>query len=250
MPWETEKEELAKEIVQLLYERRMIRTFFRDRPEGWTLISGLYSPVYIQLRPLASYPDVFEKVCLAMFRLLAEEAPAVSKVIGIAMAGVPVAAGLAVVGGIPAGFTRKIEGVKSVDALRKAISDYGEHALLEGELASGDRLALIDDLVTRFDSKLVALEQVRHEIDRLGLDDVQCDTVAVVLDREQGGQESARNHNLTLLSLVPFKRVGVPLLKDSMNEKEWDVVSRYLDDPDHFQSPEVQQELRDLAAAQ
>ena len=69
MSWLEEKRKIAEEIVELLYHKQMIRTFYRDRPEGWTLVSGLYSPLYIQLRPLASYPDVFRKLCAAMARM-------------------------------------------------------------------------------------------------------------------------------------------------------------------------------------
>ncbi|MBM4326242.1 MAG: hypothetical protein FJ118_03670 [Deltaproteobacteria bacterium] len=242
MSWKEEKELLAKEIVIMLYENRMIRTFYRDRPEGWTLVSGLYSPLYIQLRPLASYPTVFEKVCRAMARMIREEAGDVNRVIGIAMAGAPIAAGIALCGSLPAGFTRKMEGVKSVEALKTLIGAYGEHSLLEGDLVSGDRVALVDDLVTRFDSKLIALEQVKHEVAKRGLEHVQCRTVAVVLDREQGAAEAASHAGLDLLSLVPFKSVGLPLLKTVMNPAEWDVLRRYLEDPTAFQSEEAQRE--------
>lgn len=247
MSWNRDKLEAARTIVTLLYERRMIRTFFRDKPEGWTLVSGLYSPLYIQLRPLVSHPRVFETVCRSMARMIAEEAPEITRIIGIAMAGVPIAAGMALVGGMPAGFTRKMEGIRSVAALRAAIVSYGEHALIEGELATGDRLALVDDLVTRFDSKLIALEQVRHEVTRQNLSSVECRTVAVVLDREQGGAGSAHDAGVKLLSLVPFKTVGLPLLQETMHSAEWDAISRYLEDPAQFQAAEVQADLARLA---
>jgi orotate phosphoribosyltransferase len=247
MSWVQDKDDLAREILALLYRNRMIRTFYRDRPEGWKLVSGLYSPLYIQLRPLASYPDVFTTVCRALARMVEEEAPHINRVVGIAMAGVPIAAGMAIAGGIPAGFTRKMENVKSVDEFRAAITAYGEHNLLEGELTSGDQIALVDDLVTRFDSKLVALEQVRYETDRRGLTDVECSTVIVVLDREQGGQEAAREAGIDLLSLIAFKTRGLPLLRDVMQPKEWDVVTRYLDDPAAFQDASAQEELQRMA---
>lgn len=245
MSWKEEKEAFAREILTLLYENRMIRTFYRDKAEGWTLVSGLYSPLYIQLRPLVSYPRVFEKVCRAMSRMVAEEAPEITKVIGIAMAGVPIAAGMSLLG-IPAGFTRKMDNVKSLDSFKKAITKYGEHSLLEGELESGDRLALVDDLVTRFDSKIVAMEQVKYEVRKKGLSDVDARTVLVVLDREQGGKEAAEKQNMKLLSVVPFKTVGLPLLKVVMHPVEWDVINRYLEDPQEFQNSVEQDRLARL----
>jgi uridine monophosphate synthetase len=249
MDWMQEKQALGREILTLLYRERMIRTFYRDKPDGWTLVSGLYSPLYIQLRPLASYPAVFEKVCRALARLVREEAPQITRVIGIAMAGVPIAAGLALAGGIPAGFTRKMENVKSPAAFRQAISSYGEHNMLEGELSSGDRIALVDDLVTKFDSKLVALEQVQYELTRRRLENVECRTVVVVLDREQGGREAAREANVELLSLIPFKSGGLPLLQEVMHPREWETIRQYLDDPKAFQEPAIQADLARLAQA-
>lgn len=247
MHWLEEKRKIAEEIVTLLYGNRMIRTFYRDRPRGWTLISGLYSPLYIQLRPLASYPEVFTKMCSALARMVRVEAPEITKVIGIAMAGVPIAAGMSVAAGIPAGFTRKMENVKSPEAFRQVIEHYGEHALLEGDLQSGDRLALVDDLVTRFDSKLVALEQVRHEVNRRGLENLDCDTVLVGLDREQGGAEAATAAGVRLLSLIPFKTIGMPLLKHVMDPTEWEAISHYLHEPEYFQREEIQQKLERIA---
>ena len=249
MSWIEEKERAARTVLRLLYENRMIRTCYRDKPQGWTLISGLYSPLYIQLRPLVSYPDIFREVCTAMVRLLAEEAPEITKIVGIAMAGVPIVSGMAVIGGVPAAFTRKLEGVKSVESLRSVIVDYGEHSLLEGDLVSGDKVALVDDLVTQFDSKQVAMEQVKHEIQKQGFHDIECRKVLVVLDREQGGQKAARAEGLELLSLIPFKTVGLPLLKNVMAQKEWEIISAYLEDPGAFQNQEAQEEIAKTSIA-
>ncbi len=248
MTWNKRKEELARRIVEMLYSNRMIRTFYRDKPEGWNLISGLYSPVYIQLRPLISFPNVFRTVCEAMAEMVKEEAPGTTKIIGIAMAGVPLCAGMAVCGDISAGFTRKIEGVKSVEALRSTIQSYGEHSLLEGELKDSENIVLVDDLVTKFDSKLVALEQIRMETSNRNLHDVKCDTIAVVLDREQGGKQAAAVIGKKLISLVDFRTLGLPLLRDAMNSYEWEVISDYLEQPDKYQNIEVQKQLSKRAA--
>lgn len=247
MIWMKRKESLAAEVLKLLYEYKMIKTFYRDRPEGWTLMSGLYSPLYIQLRPLVSYPEVFKRVCEAMAEVLREEAPAVNKIVGIAMAGVPLAAGMAVVGSIPAAFTRKMEKVKSVEDFRALIQSYGEHALIEGEINDNDQLALVDDLVTKFDSKLIALEQVKSELIRRGVNGVKCETVMVVLDREQGGTEAAKLHMLNLVRLIQFKTEGLKHLKSYMNDFEWSVIYDYLNEPSKYQDKLKQKEMEKKA---
>ncbi len=245
--WIKKKEKLAAEALKLLYEYRMIKTFYRDRPEGWTLMSGIYSPLYIQLRPLVSYPAVFRKICESMAETLREEATSVNKIVGIAMAGVPLVAGMAVVGAIPAAFTRKMEKVKSVEDFRTQIQSYGEHALIEGEINDNDHLALVDDLVTKFDSKLIALEQVNSELIRRGVNGVKCDTVMVVLDREQGGADAARSNNLNLISLIQFKSAGLKHLKSFMNDFEWNVICDYLNEPEKYQDKIIQKEIAQKA---
>lgn len=247
MSWLEEKHDLAQAILRLLYEKRMIRTFYRDKPEGWTLVSGLYSPLYIQLRPLISYPDVFVKVCSALARMVRQEAPEIDRIVGIAMAGVPIAAGMCMAGGFPGCFTRKMENVKSVENFRQKISEYGEHALVEGEIQEGDNLALVDDLVTRFDSKLIAFEQIIYEIQRRSLKNVSCRKVLVLIDREQGACNVARSSGFEIFSLIPFKTTGLDLLKGIFASAEWKAIKDYLDDPEAFQEMSVQRRLAEMA---
>jgi orotate phosphoribosyltransferase len=247
--WAYRKKELIQDVLRLLYEHRLIRTCYRDKADGWVLISGLYSPVYIQLRPLLSYPAAFKRVCAAMAELIANEAPEINRIIGLAMAGVPLAAGIGLTGGLSAGFTRKIEGVKSLDQFRDVIGSYGEHSMVEGELKDGDRIALIDDLVTGFDSKLIAMEQVRHELLKRRISNVDCSTVAVILDREQGGAEAAQKAGVQLISLIPFKSVGMPLLKGVFEDEEWGVINDYLSEPAKFQDEVARQRLRSISKA-
>jgi len=73
--------------------------------------------------------------------------------------------------------------------------------------------------------------------------------VLVVLDREQGGQKAARAEGLELLSLIPFKTVGLPLLKNVMAQKEWEIISAYLEDPGAFQNQEAQEEIAKTSIA-
>jgi uridine monophosphate synthetase len=242
MVWQEEKEELGKEITRLLYEKGLIKTWYRDNPDGWTLISGLWSPFYIQLRPLASYPELLRRVGYALGKIIKEECKAVNKVVGVAMTGIPIACTLQ--GDLPALWTRKI-GARSLDEFKKNIRSYGEHRLVEGELENGDQIAVIDDLATKFDSKLVAIEQIRYETKKRGLK-VECNEVVVLLDREQGAADVARQNGISFHSLIPFKLKGVKWLKPSLSEIEYEVITEYLRDNDKYQDTEVQRGLYKL----
>lgn len=213
MSWRIEKGKLGKEITIDLYEHKMIRTWYRDKASGWTLVSGIWSPFYIQTRSLCLYPKLLRKVGYAMGKMIREETNA-NKIIGVAMTGVPIATAIAMLEDIPAGFTRK------------RAEDHGEHAMVEN-LADGDRVVVVDDLVTKFDSKLIAIDLIKRESERQRLS-VECSDVAVIIDREQGASEVAMEHDISLHSLIPFKKKGLEWLKDVFSEEECRVIADYL----------------------
>ena len=226
---------LKRNIMNEIYRNRMLLTASRDKKEGWTLVSGLWSPFYIQLRLLSSYPETLKKVGQAMTMLLNDEAPNVNKVVGVAFAGIPIATAISIESGLPACHTRKMLGVRTEDDLRKAIEEYGQHSLLEGVVEEGDVLCVIDDLVTGMESKLIARAQVQAEIERREVQDVVCDDVAVVLDRQQGARKRAKEVGIRLHALIDFVDEGLRFLQDSMDSEEYKLITRYLADPSGHQ---------------
>jgi orotate phosphoribosyltransferase len=75
--------------------------------------------------------------------------------------------------------------------VRKATKDHGTRTLVEGPLAPGDRVVVIEDVVTTGSSSLRAVEAIK---------DLGCDVsrVLAVVDREQGGRENLRKAGLRL----------------------------------------------------
>ncbi len=233
----TSLDRLRTDILRDIYEKRMVLTSIRDKPEGWILHSGVWSPFYIQLRELCSYPETLAKVGTALSILIKEKAPNVNRLVGIAFAGVPIATSVSLASGIPACHTRKILGVRTEEEMKQAISTYGQHSLLEGIIEDGDAICLVDDLVTGMESKVEARAQVLAEVAKRGLTDVTCDDIAVIIDRHQGAQQRARTLNLRLHYLIDIVHDGLPILKDSMSKEEHSLVSAYLTNPEGFKRP-------------
>jgi orotate phosphoribosyltransferase len=245
------KEKLGKEIMEGLYETGMILTWYRDKPKGWILASGLWSPFYINLRLLSSHPKLYKKAGEAlgiMLRSTGFKSNGKDKVVGIAMAGVPLANAVTLEAEIPSLYTRKLpEDVKTPGDVDKYVQAHGQHSLVEGELNSGDRLALIDDLVTKFDSKLLAIGQIEQEIKRRGLTGIQLKEIFVLLDREQGGAEKAKSMGFELHALIPFASKGIGWLKGSLSDIEYSTIVDYIKNTQKYQSKEMQEELEKAA---
>jgi len=237
---------LRKQLAVGLYETGLFRTWLRDRPEGWRLVSGLWSPIYLQLRELASHPLLLRIVGDALAEIIRTEIPTGTTLIGIAYGGVPVAVAASLASGIPAAMTRKLN-LRPGEMVDEALTAYGEHASVEGVIDNDACIVLVDDLVTRFDSKLTAAHQVEYEVRRRGLRGVTCRHVLVVVDREQGGSEAASAHGFELHAALGLRREALPWLRESLSPIEYEVVDAYLQDPTPFQDPGEQRRLMEFA---
>ncbi|MHA1339628.1 MAG: orotate phosphoribosyltransferase [Promethearchaeota archaeon] len=248
MQWLKQKKIIAKQIIRELYSKEMIQTWFKHKPEGWTLHSGIWSPIYINLRYLPSHPNLFKTTISALNSIIKFECPDITYIVGIATAGIPIAAALATEALMPMGYTRKIQNVTSPEQFQKQIEKYGSHKLVEGLFKNGDNILLVDDLVTKMSSKLIAIKQVEKELKNRNIK-ADCNNLLVVLDREQGAEEYAKQYGLHLYSLIKLKSEGLQWLKDLLNPIEYNVLNDYLNDYTKFQNKQIQENLKNKSSA-
>ncbi|EET90456.1 MAG: hypothetical protein LVQ97_03020 [Candidatus Micrarchaeales archaeon] len=241
-------ERLKKEIAGGIYENGMLLTWYRNNPSGWKLASGAWSPFYINLRQITSFPRLYSKVIDAFCMMLDKNGISISehKAVGIAMGGIALANGVSLRFGMPSLYTRKLpEGVSTKEEIGSYISSHGQHALVEGVLKNNDRLMLFDDVVTSMESKVMAINQISMEVEKRRLSGIAVEAVYVVVDRGFG-KEKAKALGLELHSILTLEEI-VNLLGDALAPKERDVMLDYLKDAKAFQDAGMQNELRRAA---
>ena len=135
----------------------------------FTLASGLHSPIYIDLRRMASEPGLLRQAAQAyagLLELLRYER----------LAAVPYAA-------LTIGTAVALATNSSLIYPRKEVKAYGTGQAVEGIFAPGDRVVVIEDLVTSGGSVIKAI----GTLEAAGL---VVQDVAVLIDRQQGGPEA------------------------------------------------------------
>lgn len=155
------------------------------------LSSGKASPYYIDLRVIPSFPDAFREICdfYAEYITNSIGLKNFDRIAGIPLAGIPFASQLAYNLRKPFLFVRK--GVKL----------HGRERRVEGVLVTGERVLLVDDLLTTGLTLKTAADSVRAEGGIV--------TEAVVfLDREEGGKQILETEGVKLYSLLKISEIA------------------------------------------
>ena len=78
-------------------------------------------------------------------------------------------------------------------SVRKAAKAHGQTKLIEGNFKAGDSIVVIDDVVTRGDSTLAAIDALLKEEAKIAF-------VAVLVDRQEGGRQKIEQMGYQVVS--------------------------------------------------
>jgi uridine monophosphate synthetase len=152
----------------------------------FTLHSGKTSPIYLDLRLLASFPQVMRLAAKAYRRVL--ETLQFDLLAATPLAGLPIGTAISLDMDIPLIYPRQ------------STKSYGTGKHIEGKWTVGQTAVVIDDLITSGDSLMEGIAFLKAA----GL---HVNDAVVLIDREQGGKESLQSQGYNLHYAITISRM-------------------------------------------
>ncbi len=140
---ETIKETIAKDLLSIK------AVFFRPN-EPFTWASGIKSPVYCDNRLILTAPAVRGRVEAAIAETVRREYPEAEVLMGTSTAGIAHAAIAAHLMGLPMGY------------VRSGAKDHGRQNRIEGKLEAGQKVVVIEDLISTGGSVIEVVDALRE----------------------------------------------------------------------------------------
>jgi uridine monophosphate synthetase len=152
----------------------------------FTLHSGKTSPIYLDLRLLASFPQVMRLAARAYRRVL--ETLEFDLVAATPLAGLPIGTAISLDMDIPLVYPRQ------------STKSYGTGKQIEGKWEVGQTAVVVDDLITSGDSLMQGIAFLKAA----GL---HVNDAVVLIDREQGGKEALQKQGYVLHNAITISQV-------------------------------------------
>ncbi|ASN12559.1 MULTISPECIES: orotate phosphoribosyltransferase [Latilactobacillus] len=139
---------IAEQVAQALIDIKAV-SLSPNQPFTWA--SGLKSPIYCDNRLTIGYPQVRKLIASQLAAAIKAQFPEVEVIGGTATAGIPHAAWIAAELNLPMVY------------IRSKPKDHGQGRQIEGPFTAGQKMVLIDDLISTGGSVLQAAQAAQKE---------------------------------------------------------------------------------------
>lgn len=140
--------EIKKEVAQGLLK---IGAVFLRPEQPFTWASGIKSPIYCDNRLTLTAPEVRTAVEKGLAELVKTDFPDCEVLMGTATAGIAHAAIMAHITGLPMGY------------VRSGAKDHGRANRIEGKLEKGEKVVVVEDLISTAKSSVEVVDALREE---------------------------------------------------------------------------------------
>ncbi|MNH85557.1 Orotate phosphoribosyltransferase [compost metagenome] len=185
------------------------------QPFTWT--SGIKSPIYCDNRLTMSFPEVRDLIAESFASLIREQYPDTEVIAGTATAGIPHAAFVSQKLGLPMAY------------IRDKAKGHGKENQIEGLIKSGQKVIVIEDLISTGGSSIKAAQAVQEAGAKpqavLAIFSYQLDK-AVNAFREAGIKIQSLS-NYTAL-------IDVAVKKGTIQEQDLELLKSWREDPSSF----------------
>ena len=186
---------IAKDLLK-------IRAVFFRPEEPFTWASGIKSPVYCDNRLTLTAPEVRNDVENALAQIIREEYPEVDVLMGTSTAGIAHAAITGHLLGLPMGY------------VRSGAKDHGRQNQIEGRLEPGQKVVVVEDLISTGGSVLEVVEVLRDAgAEVLGI-------VSIFTYGMKKGQDRLAAANVRNISLTDFDVITAEAAKEGYIRQE------------------------------
>ena len=175
----TTEQRIARDLLS-------IRAVFFRPEEPFTWASGIHSPVYCDNRLILTAPQVRDRVEQAIADTVRREYPNCQVLMGTSTAGIAHAAIAGHILGLPMGY------------VRSGAKDHGRHNQIEGRLEPGQKVVVVEDLISTAGSVLEVVDVLREAgAQVLGV-------VSIFTYGMQKGKQRLKEANVRTISLTDF----------------------------------------------
>jgi orotate phosphoribosyltransferase len=179
-----------------MYDKQVLVDLVRERAlkfGDFTLASGKKAKYYLDCRQVTLHPQGAKLIGYGVLEMLGDELP--RAVGGMAIGADPITAAVVTLAGVEG---RDLLGFM----VRKEAKAHGTKRYVEGPVAAGDHVVIVEDVITTGGSSLLAIERCEE----FGL---VVDGVIAVVDRLEGGKAAFETRGYPCRSLLTVEDFGI-----------------------------------------